>query len=175
MVRHYTLEEELARFYLAELVNILEYMHFEQIAHRDLKPGNILLNKDFHLVLCDFGTAQVMHPQILKRLPPKTRKQADSFQSRSTFDEPCNERQYSFVGTEEFVSPEVLLDKPSSYSTDFWSLGVILFQMLVGRTPFKGDTQLITFENISKLKFEIPKKLSKNAGDLIKKLLVEDP
>ena len=57
MVRHYTLEENLARFYLAELINALEYMHGQQIAHRDLKPGNILLNKDFHLVLCDFGTA----------------------------------------------------------------------------------------------------------------------
>ena len=92
MTRHYTLEEELARFYMAELVSILEYMHFEQIAHRDLKPGNVLLNKDFHLVLCDFGTAQVMHPQILKKLPPKTRKQQDSFLSKGRCEEQCEER-----------------------------------------------------------------------------------
>lgn len=83
MVRHYTLEENLARFYMAELVNVLEYMHEQQIAHRDLKPGNILLDKDFHLVLCDFGTAQVMNPSILKKLPPKTRKQQDSFTNKS--------------------------------------------------------------------------------------------
>jgi len=72
--RQYIMEEGLTKFYIAELINSLEYLHSKQIAHRDLKPGNVLLDRDFHVVLCDFGTAKVNNPEIAKKIPRKALK-----------------------------------------------------------------------------------------------------
>lgn len=144
--RRFSLNDDLVKVFAAEIIEALEYMHSMQIAHRDLKPGNILLDKNFHIVLCDFGTAKINNPEIAKRIPKKAHQNPDP-KSYSSLTDTTNllngqsERVYSFVGTEEYVAPEILLDKPSSYSSDLWSLGVIIYQMLVGKTPFKGHNE----------------------------------
>ena len=124
----------LAQFYTAELVNLLEHMHKRGVAHRDIKPENLLLNEDYHLKLCDFGAAK-----ILGEKRPESEDSLERDPKGSTF-----------VGTAEYVSPEVLLDKESGPASDLWALGCILYQFFAGRAPFKGKTEFLTFNLIIK-------------------------
>jgi 3-phosphoinositide dependent protein kinase-1 len=114
-----------------ELVNILEHLRERRVAHRDIKPENILLDSDYHLKLCDFGTAKFIKEEEEKA---KDRK----FGGGSTF-----------VGTAEYVSPEVLLDKSSGFPSDLWALGCILYNFFTGKVPFKGKTDFWTFSLIT--------------------------
>jgi 3-phosphoinositide dependent protein kinase-1 len=79
------------------------------------------------------------------------------------------------VGTEDFVAPEIIEGKESSYCADLWSLGVIIYQLLTGKSLFKGASQFYTFENIQQGKFELPDCLSAPTKDIINKLLVIEP
>lgn len=81
------------------------------------------------------------------------------------------------MGTEEYVSPEVIQDKDCTYASDLWSLGIIIYQFLTSKTPFKGSTEFNTFENILHSPVDYPSgsKLSSEAKDLIEKLLKKDP
>ena len=102
----------------AEIVAALEYLRSEQIAHRDLKPGNILFDENYHIKLCDFATAKVFNQNLAAKIPKKTPVDINNAEE---------DRINSFVGTEEYVSPEVITDKASGYEADLWSLGVILY------------------------------------------------
>ena len=86
-------------------------------------------------------------------------------------------RNKTFVGTAEYVSPEVIGDQPAGYGADLWAFGIMLYQMFCGKTPFKGGTNYITFKNIEKLKISYPENvtISENAKDLINKILIKDP
>lgn len=86
------------------------------------------------------------------------------------------QRNYSLVGTEEYVPPEILQRKDVSYATDLWSLGIILYQFFYGRTPFKGATEYISFENIVKKEVQFPEnpQATPELKDLIKRLLEKD-
>ena len=86
-------------------------------------------------------------------------------------------RNKTFVGTAEYVSPEVIGDQPAGYGADLWSFGIMLYQMFFGKTPFKGENIYLTFKNIEKLEISFPKNISisENAKDLIKKILIKDP
>mmetsp|Transcript_30040 Transcript_30040/g.52745 ORF Transcript_30040/g.52745 Transcript_30040/m.52745 type:complete len:482 (-) Transcript_30040:192-1637(-) len=139
-----------ARFYAAELINVLDYLHNKGILHRDLKPENLLLTKDRHLKVTDFGTAG-----ILKK---------DSY---VTGDD-C-------VGTAEYVSPEVLEGKKQTASCDIWSVGCILYHMLVGKPPFQGASEYLTFQKVMACNPDMPTDLDKDAKDLIEKILELDP
>lgn len=119
----------MAQYYTMELINALEHLRERRIAHRDIKPENILLDADYHLKLCDFGTAK-----FIKEEETEDKK----FTGGSTF-----------VGTAEYVSPEVLLDKKSSFPSDLWALGCILYNFFAGRVPFKGKTDFWTFTLIT--------------------------
>jgi 3-phosphoinositide dependent protein kinase-1 len=125
----------LAQFYAVEIVNILEHMHSRGIAHRDIKPENILLDANYHLKLVDFGTAKLPDDPLLANetdpLGPTTKG-------------------HTFVGTAEYVSPEVLLDKESGPASDLWALGCMVYEFLTGRAPFKGKTDFLTFALITK-------------------------
>jgi len=142
---------ECTKFYVAEIVVALEYLHKKNIIHRDLKPENILLTENMHIKLTDFGTAKILE------------KESD------------NNRANSFVGTAEYVSPELLNDKATCKSSDFWALGCIIYQLLAGRPPFKASNEYQTFQKIIKMEYTLPDEIPDVAKDLIKKLLVEDP
>ena len=150
------LPASLAQHYAAEMVNMLEYLHSKGIAHRDLKPDNILLSDEYHLKLADFGTAK--------------------FMGQESNDDPLKKAKgTTFVGTAAYVSPEVLMDQESGPSSDLWALGCILYQFYAGRSPFDCKTEFLTFEAITKGKISYPPKMPPEAKDLCRRLLMMDP
>ncbi|CEO94282.1 non-specific serine/threonine protein kinase [Plasmodiophora brassicae] len=145
--------ESLAQFYVAEIVLILEYIHKNGIIHRDVKPENLLLSEDGHIRLIDFGSA--------RRL--ETRDAADE-----------RTRKNSFVGTAEYVPPELLKNQPIGFAADWWALGCVLYQLLTGRPPFRGETEYLTFQKILAHELEFPDHVSQPARSLITRLLSVD-
>ncbi|KAJ2820248.1 3-phosphoinositide dependent protein kinase-1 [Coemansia erecta] len=145
------LSEECARFYLAEIITAVEYMHTERTLHRDIKPENILLGSDMHILVTDFGTA-------------KTFKKDEA-----------DQRAHSFVGTAEYVSPELLTDKAADQNSDLWAVGCIAFQLLTGRPPFKGSNEYQTFQKVLKLDYTFPPNMPAQARDLVERILALDP
>ncbi|XP_016361468.1 3-phosphoinositide-dependent protein kinase 1-like isoform X3 [Sinocyclocheilus anshuiensis] len=144
-------DETCTRFYTAEIVCALEYLHAMGIIHRDLKPENILLSEDMHIQIMDFGTAKQLS--------------ADSVQTRAN----------SFVGTAQYVSPELLMEKSACKSSDLWALGCIIYQLVAGLPPFRAGNEYLIFQKIIKLEYEFPEKFFPKAKDLVQRLLSLDP
>ena len=117
---------------IAELVSVLEYLREMQVVHRDLKPGNIVLDSNYHIKLIDFATCKIFNKEIQAKIAAFKVKN-DLIKSMGFSDD--NElnnttkdaRMYSLVGTEEYLAPETLSDTDLSYASDYWSLGVILY------------------------------------------------
>ncbi|KAJ8491144.1 hypothetical protein OPV22_012865 [Ensete ventricosum] len=171
-------KEEAARFYAAEVVVGLEYLHCLGIIYRDLKPENILLQKDGHVVLTDFDLSFLTNckPQVVKQsLPSKRRKSRD--QLRPTFVAEPSTQSNSFVGTEEYIAPEIITGAGHSSAIDWWALGILLYEMLYGRTPFRGKNRQKTFANILHKDLTFPSSIpvSLAARQLIHGLLNRDP
>lgn len=137
-------------------------MHSRGVLHRDLKPENILLDDKMRIKVTDFGTAK-----LLNRERDANGKELDSY--------PQNVRASSFVGTAEYVSPELLADKYVTKSCDVWAYGCIIYQMIAGRPPFKGSNEYQTFQKIVKLQFSYPPQFPSVIRDLIKHILVLNP
>ncbi|ESP01382.1 hypothetical protein LOTGIDRAFT_111786 [Lottia gigantea] len=144
-------DERCSSFYTAEIVSALEHLHGLKIIHRDLKPENILLNDKMHILITDFGSAKILE------------------------DTEVNNGINSFVGTAQYVSPEVLSSKQAYYSSDLWALGCIIYQFLSGLPPFRGGHEYQIFQKISKLDYEFPDGFSDVARNLVEQLLVLDP
>ncbi|KAJ2873809.1 hypothetical protein FB639_004170, partial [Coemansia asiatica] len=142
--------EDQAVFYSAQLVLALSHLHKLGIVFRDIKPENCLLDKHGHLVLTDFGLS-------------KTALGEDG-------------RTNTFCGTPAYMAPEVL-DSSTSYefSVDWWSLGILLYEMLTGSVPFKGKSPTQISKNIAKTKVKYPNYLTADAKDLIIRLLRKKP
>ncbi|KAF8367983.1 rskn-1, partial [Pristionchus pacificus] len=136
--------EEDVKFYLAELTLALEHLHSLGIVYRDLKPENILLDSDGHIKLTDFGL------------------------SKEAVD--GDNKTYSFCGTIEYMAPEVINRKGHSTAADFWSLGVLMFEMLTGHLPFTGSDRKETMSLILKSKLSMPPFLSPPAQSLLRAL-----
>ncbi|KAK4487645.1 hypothetical protein RD792_005699 [Penstemon davidsonii] len=171
-------KEDSARFYAAEVVIGLEYLHCLGIIYRDLKPENILLQNDGHVVLTDFDLSfkTACKPQVIKHSPPKKKRISRSQPPPIVFAEP-NTQSNSFVGTEEYIAPEIITGASHSSAIDWWSLGILLYEMLYGRTPFRGKNRQKTFANILHKDLTFPSSIpvSLAARQLIHALLNRDP
>ena len=144
-------DETTTRFYTGCVVEAFDYLHSRNIIYRDLKPENMLLDRFGYVKLTDFGFAK-------KLLPP----------GRKT---------WTFCGTPEYVAPEVILNRGHDYSADYWSMGVLMFELLTGTPPFTGPDPMKTYNIILKGidAIEFPRGISRNAASLIKKLCRDNP
>ncbi|CAL9778321.1 unnamed protein product [Musa acuminata subsp. burmannicoides] len=214
--------DDVIRFYAAELVLALEYLHGLGIVYRDLKPENVLIQDSGHLMLVDFDlsaklSSKPLPEQALKSSPPTAVRRIESMPpgtgkkkkkntkikgkksprltgcfsfnagvSPETVEAPpapkppsastwsSSGKSNSFVGTEEYVAPEIIEGRGHDFAVDWWGLGVVLYEMLYGRTPFRGQNRKETFYRILTKEPELagdPTPLR----DLIRRLLEKDP
>ncbi|KAI1191155.1 Pkinase-domain-containing protein [Nemania serpens] len=135
-----------AKFYAAEVTLALEYLHSRNIIYRDLKPENLLLDRHGHLKITDFGFA--------KRVPDKT---------------------WTLCGTPDYLAPEVVSNKGYNKSVDWWSLGILIYEMLCGYTPFwDGGSPMKIYENILRGKVKYPAYVHPDAQNLLERLITPD-
>lgn len=132
-------------FYASQIAAIFEYCHSQNIVYRDLKPENILINADGYVKLTDFGFAKVIE-----------------------------HRTYTLCGTPEYIAPEVLLNKGHGKPVDWWTLGILIYEMIVGYPPFVDEDPMGIYQKILSGKIVFPKLFDKNAKTLVKKLLTAD-
>uniref|UniRef100_A0A8C5AMD9 non-specific serine/threonine protein kinase n=1 Tax=Gadus morhua TaxID=8049 RepID=A0A8C5AMD9_GADMO len=141
--------EEDVKFYLAELALALDHLHSLGIIYRDLKPENILLDEDGHIKITDFGL------------------------SKEAIEN--DKRAYSFCGTIEYMAPEVVNRRGHTQSADWWSFGVLMFEMLTGSLPFQGKDRKETMALILKAKLGMPQFLSPEVQSLLRALFKRNP
>jgi 3-phosphoinositide dependent protein kinase-1 len=153
-----TFSRETARFYAAEILVALEFMHEKGVVHRDLKPENVLIAFDRHVRLIDFGTAfdlgarqkQNEAAEAAGKPPPTPPPSAadDGVEVDPNLPPiPRGPRAHSFVGTAEYMAPEMLAHRSVGYAADLWSFGCFLFQLLAGRVPIRGNNEYLTCES----------------------------
>ncbi|KAI8376458.1 kinase-like domain-containing protein [Radiomyces spectabilis] len=146
--RERRLTEEHTRFYAAEIVCALEEIHAHHVVYRDLKPENILMDGQGHLALTDFGLCKELHNTDHTR---------------------------TFCGTSEYLAPEMVLQQPYGQAVDWWSLGILLYEMLTGLPPFHSSNLETLYRRICKASVKFPSFLSSEAVDIIRRLLDRDP
>ncbi|KAL3508887.1 hypothetical protein ACH5RR_028288 [Cinchona calisaya] len=172
------------RFYAAEVLVALEYLHANGIVYRDLKPENILVREDGHIMLSDFDLC--FKSDISPKLECKTshinhrrRKTVTEFVA-----EPTTAFSRSCVGTHEYLAPELVSGNGHGNGVDWWAFGVLIYELLYGTTPFKGGSKESTLRNIASTKgvrfYVDEREIEEPAGmaearDLIERLLVKDP
>ena len=155
------LQEKIVQFYAAQIAIALQHLHDLGIAYRDLKPENILIDEDGYIKLCDFGA---------------------SVRIRGT------EKENSFAGSPEYASPEMITYEGHSFMSDWWSFGILIYELLYGNTPFYNIDKNRMFDLINSGSLSFPKyiqiegeekprhyKISDDAKSLISKLLIKDP
>lgn len=179
------LDEDMARVYIAEVVLALEYLHTLHVVHRDLKPDNLLIAHDGHIKLTDFGLSKVGLINSTDDLSGPAvsgtmllGEDEDSLCSSEQPDQRERRQKRSAVGTPDYLAPEILLGTGHAETADWWSVGVILFELLTGIPPFNAEHPQTIFDNILNRKIpwpDVPEEMSYEAMDLIDKLLTEDP
>ncbi|XP_061343809.1 protein kinase PVPK-1-like [Gastrolobium bilobum] len=220
--------EHAARFYVAEVLLALEYLHMLGIIYRDLKPENVLVREDGHIMLSDFDLSLrcavsptlvkssnssletkssgycmqpacieptcVMQPDCIqpscftprflsgkskkeKKFKPKTDMHNQVIPLPELMAEPTSARSMSFVGTHEYLAPEIIKGEGHGSAVDWWTFGIFLYELLFGRTPFKGSANRATLFNVvgQPLRFPESPAVSFAAKDLIRGLLVKEP
>ncbi|CAI0544235.1 unnamed protein product [Linum tenue] len=222
--------EHATRFFVAEVLLALEYLHMLGVVYRDLKPENVLVREDGHIMLSDFDLSLrcAVNPVLLQSTspdidPPKKTSTSPSCSESSCIDpfclrpswqvscftprllsvaatrsrkssksdlsshqvtplpqlvvEPTSARSNSFVGTHEYLAPEIIKSEGHGSAVDWWTFGIFLFELLYGRTPFKGSGNEETLSNVvsRSLKFPRGPVVGFHARDLIRGLLVKDP
>ncbi|XP_049850436.1 uncharacterized protein LOC126322605 [Schistocerca gregaria] len=167
------LTEDQIRFYAAEVLLALEYLHMMGFIYRDLKPENILLHASGHIRLTDFDLCKASVTPVNVRVI-----QSMMGNSVALVAEPSLVTN-SFVGTEEYLAPEVIKGRGYRASVDWWTFGILLYEMLYGITPFRGVNRYDTFSKIEKSQLKFPDRqhssVSKECKNLIRKLLLHDP
>lgn len=164
-----TFDEECTRFYGAQILDTVDYMHSRGVIHRDLKPENVLLDDQMHVKITDFGTAKILD------IPNRPQNGTSAPGASNPMDGSADNRASSFVGTAEYVSPELLTDKNACKASDLWAFGCIIYQLLAGRPPFKAGNEYQTFQKIVALDYVFPDGFPEVAKDLVERLLVLDP
>ncbi|KAJ1018722.1 hypothetical protein NDA13_006409 [Ustilago tritici] len=169
------LPEEDAKFYAAEVIAALEYLHLMGFIYRDLKPENILLHQSGHVMLSDFdlsarATQRGGAPAMIRQATPNSVPLVDT---RSCI---ADLRTNSFVGTEEYIAPEVIKGCGHTSAVDWWTLGILIYEMIFATTPFKGSTRNETFSNVLRNEVPFPDSIpiSSFGKSLIRKLLIKD-
>ena len=142
-------EEDEAKFYIAELILAIEYLHQHDIIYRDLKPENILIDSDGHVKLADFGLAK---ENVTTNVPNKT-----------------------FCGSPQYLSPEMLSKEGTTKASDIYGIGAILFELISGAPPFFSQDENLMYKNISENKLLFPEFFSEELKDLLKKMLNKNP
>jgi serine/threonine protein kinase len=142
--------EDHARFYICEIVVVLEYLHRNKVVHRDLKPENVMIDADGHCKLADFG-----------------------------FSRRLTTRAHSFLGTPEYTAAEIVAEQPYNFSVDWWALGVLTFELVSGQTPFRdingeADCSQI-YDNIGERNIQWTEDHVGAVKDLCSNLLQTDP
>ena len=135
-----------AMFYAGQVVQIFEYLHSKNIIFRDLKPENILIDNKGYLKLTDFGFAKYLKEG----------------------------RTYTLCGTPGYISPEILLNKGHGKPVDWWTLGVLIYEMIVGIDPFNDEDTMAIYQKVIKCKVKFPSYFPPEAKSLVKHLLVKD-
>lgn len=143
-----TFKEDFAKFYIAEITLALEYLHSKNVLYRDLKPDNILIDTSGHLKLVDMGMC-------------KTDLVGDDLTQ-------------TFCGTVEYMAPEIVRKRGHGKEADLWSLGIMMFDMLHGEVPFRGESRSETLRKIVCEKLRMPEGLSPEAQDLLRRLMTRN-
>ncbi|QPG77112.1 cAMP-dependent protein kinase catalytic subunit [Brettanomyces nanus] len=143
--RSKTFPNQVAKFYSAEVLLALEYLHSKNIIYRDLKPENILLARSGHIKLADFGFAKEVETNT-----------------------------YTLCGTPDYIAPEVIAFQPYNKAVDWWSFGILIFEMLAGRTPFYDASPIKTYEKITQCHVYYPTSFHPDATSLLKGLITKD-
>ncbi|MQL81071.1 hypothetical protein Taro_013524 [Colocasia esculenta] len=196
LMRKDTLTEDEARFYVAQTVLAIESIHKHNYIHRDIKPDNLLLDRNGHMKLSDFGLCKPLDCSSFPNLSENDVALGKNYKSSLESDKRLNSSSaprrtqqeqllhwqknrrmlaYSTVGTPDYIAPEVLLKKGYGMECDWWSLGAIMYEMLVGYPPFYSEDPMSTCRKIvnwrTHLKFPEEAKLSAEAKDVVCKLL----
>nr|AML77667.1 putative LOV domain-containing protein [Flaveria cronquistii] len=175
------LKEDAVKFYAAEVLVALEYLHCQGIIYRDLKPENVLIQSNGHVALTDFDLScltsckpQLLAPETSDKRKKKKDKKGE--QPPIFMAQPVRASN-SFVGTEEYIAPEIIRGVGHSSAVDWWAFGILLYEMFYGYTPFRGKTRQRTFANVlhKDLKFPGSISVSLPAKQLIYRLLHRDP
>uniref|UniRef100_A0AAA9SK35 cGMP-dependent protein kinase n=8 Tax=Pecora TaxID=35500 RepID=A0AAA9SK35_BOVIN len=143
-------DEPTSKFCVACVTEAFDYLHRLGIIYRDLKPENLILDAEGYLKLVDFGFAKKIG---------------------------SGQKTWTFCGTPEYVAPEVILNKGHDFSVDFWSLGILVYELLTGNPPFSGIDQMMTYNLILKgiEKMDFPRKITRRPEDLIRRLCRQNP
>ncbi|KAG2206426.1 hypothetical protein INT46_002904 [Mucor plumbeus] len=164
---------ETTKFYAAEILLSIEHIHSRGVIHRDIKPENnakpthkaskksILLDDNLHIKITDFGSAKIINESENASLGDGENTTATSARS--------------FVGTAEYVSPELLRSDAVSKEADLWAFGCVIYQMLSGKSPFKAATDYLIFQKIKNLEYTMPNDFPPSAKDIVQRLLTSEP
>lgn len=187
-----------SQYYAAELVLALENMHQRGIVHRDLKPENILFDEKMHTLIADFGSSKILtQPGAATATVTAAANSTSAAGATSNHSKTSSttaaaaaaaaaaaddadfqahrKRKNSFVGTAQYVSPEILNGQTTTKAADLWALGCIIYQMISGLPPFRAGTDYLIFQKILKLDLQFPDGFDSGAADLVAKLLQIDP
>ncbi|KAF1615247.1 UNVERIFIED_CONTAM: cGMP-dependent protein kinase 2, partial [Eudyptes robustus] len=143
-------DEATTKFCVGCVTEAFDYLHHTGIIYRDLKPENLILDAEGYIKLVDFGFAKKIG---------------------------SGQKTWTFCGTPEYVAPEVILSKGHDFSVDFWSLGILVYELLTGSPPFSGADQMMTYNLILKgiEKLDFPKIITRRPEDLIRRLCRQNP
>eukprot|EP01100_Stratorugosa_tubuloviscum_P001005 TRINITY_DN1224_c0_g1_i1.p1 TRINITY_DN1224_c0_g1~~TRINITY_DN1224_c0_g1_i1.p1 ORF type:complete len:511 (-),score=212.74 TRINITY_DN1224_c0_g1_i1:67-1599(-) len=180
LIKYDTFSEDWTRFYIAETILAIDTIHQLGYVHRDIKPDNLLIDKDGHIKLSDFGLCTGLETNRFSKIFEQIQGQSTELESNwdptsnvpnANWKKQRRELLYSTVGTPDYIAPEVFAQKGYDHICDWWSVGVIMFEMLVGYPPFHAENQRETYRKIMNwrktLRFPEDCEISPIAKDLV--------